>query len=108
MTTSGRATKFSVAITESNHSLVWLVVEDIQIFFLQIFSLGTHCEHSGVVFTLVSVVVAVTFLALIFHLASGRPPGHVLVEILALLTVIPPEVIIYVTERQVIGVEVPT
>ena len=70
--------------------------------------LSTHCEHSGVVFTLVSVVVAVTFLALIFHLASGGSPGHVLVEILALLTVIPPEVIIYVTDRQVIGVEVPT
>ena len=54
-------------------------------------------------------VVAVTFLALILHLPSGRPPGHVLVEILTLLTVIPPKVIIdVITERQVIVAEVPT
>ena len=53
-------------------------------------------------------IVAVTLLTLILHLPSGRPPGHVLVEILTLLTVIPPEVIIDVTEGQVTGGEVPT
>ena len=37
-------------------------------------------------------VVAVTFLALILHLPSGRSPGNILVEILTLLTVIAPEV----------------
>ena len=53
-------------------------------------------------------VVAVTLLALILHLPSGRPPGNVLVEILTLLTVIAPEVNIDVTEGQVTGGEVPT
>ena len=66
-----------------------------------IFSLpraSTHCEHPGVVFTLVGVVVAVTFLALILHLPSGRSPGNILVEILTLLTVIAPKVSINVSQ----------
>ena len=45
-------------------------------------------------------VVAVTFLALILHLPSGRSPGNVLVEILTLLTVIAPEVSIDVSQSE--------
>ena len=48
-------------------------------------------EHSGVVVTLVCVLVTVTFLALVLHLASGGSPGDVLVEIHAALAVIAPE-----------------
>ena len=51
-------------------------------------------------------LVAVAFLALILHLASGGSPGYVLVEILTLLTVVPPEEIIDV--NTVIVGEVPT
>ena len=53
--------------------------------------LSTCSEHSGVVVTLVSVVVAVTFLALVLHFASSRSPGNVLIEILAALTVVTSE-----------------
>ena len=51
-------------------------------------------------------LVAVAFLALILHLPSGGSPGHVLVEILTLLAVVPPEEIIGVIT--VIVGEVPT
>ena len=66
-------------------------------------------EHSGVVVTLVCVLVTVTFLALVLHLPSGRSPGNILVEILTLLTVIAPEVSIDVSQNDKLRViRVPT
>ena len=51
----------------------------------------THREDRVVEVTGVRVVVALTFLALIPFLAKGRTPWPVLVEVLAVLTVVSPK-----------------
>ena len=54
---------------------------------------SAHLKHPWVKVTLVRVVVAVAFLAFIPLLTKARPPRPVLEEGLAVLTVLPPEIL---------------
>ena len=51
----------------------------------------THPEYSVIKVALVCVLIAVASLALILPLTSGRGPGHVSVELHAVLTVVTPD-----------------